>query len=145
MNETNVRMSVQQKGRVMRYLAIALASLGLAGLPTESRAQYPLGYYSNGYVVNPYVPAYRGYAAYASPYGYRTFSNYGVYPGPFGYNSYYNTGTVARPYVNGPFHSVYWDPFANTYRYTTGYLNTPVYSYGAYNPYYGYGAYGYGY
>ena len=30
-------------------------------------------------------------------------------------------------------------------RYTTGYLNTPVYSYGAYNPYYGYGAYGYGY
>ena len=52
---------MQQKGRVMRYLAIALVSLGLAGLPTESRAQYPLGYYSNGYVVNPYVPAYRGY------------------------------------------------------------------------------------
>ena len=45
----------------MRYLAIALVSLGLAGLPSESRAQYPLGYYSNGYVVNPYVPAYRGY------------------------------------------------------------------------------------
>src|SRR5437870_3050049 len=86
----------------MRYLLIAVVGLGFLGTPSESRAQLPLGYYSNGYVVNPYVPAYGGYTAFTSPYGYRTFSNYGVYPGPYGYNSYYNTGTALRPRLRAP-------------------------------------------
>jgi len=124
----------------MRYLSILLLGLGVtAALPSESRAQ-PLGFYSSGYRygVNPYVPpTYRAYSSFASPYGYRTFSSYTAYPTPFGYNTAYNTGTAVRPYVSGPFHSVYFDPFANTYRYTSGYLNTPTVAYGAYglNPY----------
>jgi len=127
----------------MRYLWVLLAAVASTALPEKSQAQR--GYYYRGNFVNPYVapPAYGGYAAYVSPYGYRTFSNYGAYPGPYGYNSYYNTGTFDRPYVSGPFHSVYWNPFANTYQYTTGYLNTPTYAYGVYNPYFGY--YGFGY
>jgi hypothetical protein len=124
----------------MRYLLVLPLVLGLsAALPSESRAQYPLGYYSSGYGVSPYVypPAYRAYSSYVSPYGYRAFSNVTAYPGPFGYNTAYNTGTFVRPYVSGPLHSVYWDPFGNTYRYTSGYLNTPTYLYGGYgvNPY----------
>jgi hypothetical protein len=35
-----------------------------------------------------------------------------------------------------PYRSVYFDPFANTFRYSTGYLNTPSY-------YYYYGGYPY--
>ena len=44
--------------------------------------------------------------------------------------------------MSAPLHSIYWDPFGNTYRYALGYLNSGSYSYYySTNPYY----YGYGY
>jgi hypothetical protein len=51
---------------------------------------------------------------------------------------------MVRPYVMAPYHSVYFDPFANTYRYSTGYLNTPsYYYYGGYPSAAYYGGYPY--
>jgi hypothetical protein len=89
----------------------------------------PTGYY-NPYVGNFYtpMPAVTNYSTFTSPYGWRSFSSVSAVPGPFGYNTVYNTGTFVRPYVVGPMHSVYWNPYLNTYQYGTGALNTPVYT-----------------
>jgi hypothetical protein len=123
----------------MRFLsAIVLAGVLFGASAGESRAQFyyqSSGSVVNPYVVNPYVtpyvapvvpPAY-GYGAVVSPYGYQSAYNYGMYPTPWGYNTFYNYGTQVRPYMTAPFHSVYFDPFRNTYRYGPGYVNTPRY------------------
>jgi hypothetical protein len=127
----------------MRHLLTSLiAGIALVLCAGESQAQYPSGLYSRGYwtAPTPYYPGppVYGYSAFASPYGYQTYSSYKVLPGPFGYNATYSTGTSVQPYVNSPYHSIYWDPFANSYRYSSGYLNTPSYYYFSGYPYYPY-------
>jgi hypothetical protein len=116
-------------------MKVLLAGLVVAFLAGDAKAYYPPGYYFQGYGMNPYIfpPAGYGFSAYASAYGYRSYSSYGVYPGPLGYVPFYNYGTFVRPYVTGPMHSVYWNPFTNTYNYGPGYFNAPNYFY-----YYGY-------
>ncbi|MBM4067755.1 MAG: hypothetical protein FJ271_02245 [Planctomycetes bacterium] len=117
----------------MRTLVKSMAAVLLLGVAAERIcAQYPLGFYSSGFAVNPYVmpPAFSTFSGYASPYGYRSYFNASAYPGPWGYNTYYNYGTFARPFVSGPFHSVVYNPFTLGYRYMPGYLNAPVFFYG---------------
>ena len=122
----------------MRFLITALiAGLTLSILPGKSSADWRL--YNRGYYVTP-APYYYGPPVYTSntfvsPYGYRSYSNSGIVPGPFGYNAVHSYGTSVRPVVTGPFHSIYWDPLSNTYRYTSGYTNTPNYSYYSAYPY----------
>jgi hypothetical protein len=113
-------------------LAIA-ASLALVVAPNFAHAQNP-GIYNYGNWISP--------SPYSTPYPYSYSSVYGapgsyyygryntyVTPAPWGstvYRSYYNR---ARPLYSGPMHSVYFDPITGTYRYDTGYLNSPYYRY----------------
>jgi hypothetical protein len=125
----------------MRYLLTLLfAGMLWLSVPGESQAwgRYPYGYgvYNSGYYnsgyYNPgfYMPPVYGSAAYVGPYGYRSFYNFNSYPTYYGgYNTVYSAGAWQQPYVAAPFHSVYFNPYANTYQYGTGLLNTPVYSY----------------
>ncbi len=53
-----------------------------------------------------------------SPYGYQTYSAYSTTPTPWGWNTTFTGGTFVRPYVTGPTHSIYRDPFLNNYQYT---------------------------
>jgi len=109
----------------MRYLlAVLLAGFLWANVPAKSQAW---GYYP--YYPGYYAPPVYGSAAYIGPYGYRGFYNFNAYPTPYGYNTLYNYGAWQQPYVSAPFHSVYFNPYANTYQYNTGYLNTPTFSY----------------
>jgi len=92
----------------------------------------PPGFYAGGNyrTAFPNGQTTAGYNYYSSPYGYQTFNSYNYAATPWGWSGYQSQGTFIRPYVNAPVHSVYWDPFANTYRYGTGRLNTPsFYSY----------------
>lgn len=109
---------------------IILAALALPLFAVEGQAQV-IGAYQTQVEPVPYYfgPPVYGQSTFTSPYGYRTFSNYGIQYGYYGPQAYRATGTAVRPYSVGPFHSVYFDPFANTYRYTTGYGNTPTYRY----------------
>ncbi len=100
-------------------------------MPSPSVAGPP-GFYSGGAFVTPFTPTpfaigptTSGFNYYSSPYGYKTFNSYNYTPTPWGWSGYQTQGTIVRPIVNAPYHSVYWDPFANTYRYSTGYRNTP--------------------
>jgi hypothetical protein len=117
----------------MRYLLPAIfAGLLLIAVPGKSEAwRYPSYYpaYYPGY----YAPPVYGSAAYVGPYGYRSFYNFNAYPTPFGYSGAYSYGAWQQPYVSAPFHSIYFNPYLNTYQYGTGSANTPTYSY-----YYGY-------
>jgi hypothetical protein len=118
----------------MRFISLTLLfALSWLVLTGETRAQYPPGIYSYNNWTAPYVSPYPvpyGGASYVSPYGYSSYYNYGAYPVPYyGYQPYYNSGTYIRPYVMAPYHSIYFDPFANTYRYSSGYLNSPRYNY----------------
>jgi len=119
----------------MRYLLAAI--LGVAVLAPPASAQFRPRLYSRSYSVMPapyyYGPPVYAYSAYVNPYGYRSYSAYGVAPGLYGPTAFQSAGTSVSPYAAGPYHSVYWDPFSNTYRYTSGYLDTPTYSY--YSPY----------
>ena len=114
-----------------RTLIVLCAGFVLLAVAGESQAQYRT-IFSRNVVVAPapyyYGPPLAGSTVYSSPYGYQTYSNYAISPGPYGY-AYSSSGTSIRPYYSGPYHSIYWDPFANTYRYTGGYLNTPSYYY----------------
>lgn len=109
-----------------RILFAAIVGLALCAMPSVSLAAPP-GLYASGNYVAPFPvgPTASGYNYYSSPYGYRTFNNYNYTATPWGWSGYQTQGTYIRPYVNAPTHSVYWDPFANTYRYATGYTNTP--------------------
>ncbi len=114
----------------MRKFCFALI-IGLGMLAASASVQAaPPGFYQGGTVVSPFGPTVSGFNSFQSPYGYRTFNNYSYSQTPWGWSGYQSQGTYVRPYSVGPVHSVYWDPFANTYRYGTGRLNTPsFYSY----------------
>jgi hypothetical protein len=65
--------------------------------------------------------------------GYNPYNTYqpAIIPGayPSLYNPFYTAATALRPVYLGPYYSIVWDPIANTYRYGSGYLNTPNYGY----------------
>jgi hypothetical protein len=109
-----------------KLILAAAASLGLFAASAEAA---PPGFYAGGYYSSPFpaFPAAQGFNYFSSPYGYRTYSSYGTALTPWGFSNYNFGGTFVRPYVNGRFHSVYWDPFANTYQYNTGFMNTPTF------------------
>jgi hypothetical protein len=111
-----------------KFVLAAVLGLALFALPNAAEARPP-GFYANGYAVNPfpYAPSAQGFNYYSSPYGYRTFNSYGTMATPFGFSNYNYGGTFVRPYSVGPMHSVYWNPFTNSYQYTTGSLNTPTF------------------
>lgn len=119
-------------------LALGLTAIVLVSVAGESQAQYlttrsfwaaPAPYY--------YGPPLSATAGYVSPYGYQSSYSAGVSLGfvPGYYNSYlgpvayYSYGASARPYVSGPFHSIYWNPYSSTYGYTAGYRNMSNYYY----------------
>lgn len=106
----------------------------------EAGAQfYPPGSYSSAYWTRVYpYPAVYGYAAFRSPFGYQTGARYVSYPTFYGPATYYQTRTRIQPYYVGPYHSIYFQPFQNAYRYVPGYWNMPaVESFTWTNPYYG--------
>jgi hypothetical protein len=114
-----------------KVLLAAVLGLALCVAPSVAFAAPP-GYYYGNRVVTPYSPVtpfatgptVSGYNAYSSPYGYSTVNNYSITPTPFGLAGYNTYSTYVRPYYSGPVHSVYWNPYANTYQYGPGYLNS---------------------
>ena len=123
-----------------KILFAAIVGLALCAAPNALFAAPP-GYYYGNSVVTPYSPitpfatgpTVTGYNAYASRYGYRTVNNYSVTPTPFGPVGYNTYSTYATPYYAGPAHSVYWNPYANTYQYGPGYANGGLGGYGYFN------------
>jgi hypothetical protein len=113
----------------------------MAALVPEAQAQRFV--YRNSYVTPTPFPGNYSYSAYyGNPYGSQAVVTTGVYPAPYGgYNAYYSTTTAVRPVYMGPYVSVIWDPVTLSYRYTSGYTNTPNYSY--YSGYTGVPNYGY--
>src|SRR5207248_559089 len=109
------------------YLYTLVAGLVLACAASVSEAQFI--YRGYGVVPSPYPGNYGFSTYYASPFGYRSMYSAGTYPTPFGYQSYYQYDNRVQPYYTGPYHSVIFDPVANTYRYGPGYANTPNYVY----------------
>jgi hypothetical protein len=114
-----------------KVILAAVVAVALCAIPATVEAAPP-GFYAGGYYTTPFplYPSTQGFSYYSSPYGYQTYSTFGVGLTPWGWSMYNYGGTSVRPYVNAPYHSVYWDPFNNTYQYSTGYLNTPTWSYG---------------
>src|SRR4051794_32614749 len=110
------------------YVFGVLAGLVLACTASVSQAQ---GFVYRNYAVvpTPYPGNFSYYNYNTSPYGYQSFYSTGVYPTPFGYNAYQYNNTFIRPYYAGPYHSIIFDPAANTYRYAPGYASTPNYYY----------------
>jgi hypothetical protein len=128
----------------MRKLILALIVGTAVWAVAPSAAQAQPGFYTGGTVVRPYagyygnpytgyyagvMPGAYSYSTYASPYGWRSYSSATTVPTPYGYSTFYNSGTSVRPYVVAPRHSVYWNPYTNSYNYGPGY-NTPYYSSG---------------
>jgi hypothetical protein len=110
-----------------KILIAAVLGLALCALPSVASAAPP-GFYAGGYYSTPFPgPMAQGFNYYSSPYGYRTYNTYGFGLTPWGPTGYSYGATFVRPYVNAPRHSVYWDPFNNTYQYSTGYMNTPTF------------------
>jgi len=123
-----------------KILFAAIVGLALC-IGSNSAFAAPPGFYSGGTFVSPgaagvaympyslgvpYVtgPTTSGFNYYSSPYGYRTYNAFSYTPTPFGPAGYQTQGTFVRPYVTAPYHSVYWNPFLNTYQYGSGYLNS---------------------
>jgi len=104
-----------------KFILAVIAGLALSAATAEAA---PPGLYGSGVYATPF-PSAQGYNFYASPYGYRTFNSYGTALTPFGFSNYNFGGTFVQPYVSGRYHSVYWDPFANTYQYAPGRFNSP--------------------
>ena len=124
----------------MRYFAMTLiVGLGVLATASESQAQFRPGFVYRNYYSSPmpyyYSPPMVNSFVYSSPYGYQSYYSSGVIPTWYGSTVYSTSGTNIRPFVMAPFHSVYWDPYANTYRYSGGYLNSPSYSYSLGYPY----------
>jgi hypothetical protein len=114
----------------MRTCILAIVA-GVILSATASQAQAQRFFYRNTVVApTPYPGNYAYSTYYNGPYGYRTAVTTGVYPTPYGgYNAYSTTTTSVRPVYSSPYVSVIWDPTTMTYRSTTGYANTPNYSY----------------
>ena len=134
-----------------KYIA-GFAVLALCVVPSAIQAGPP-GFYSGGTYVQPFNPpalvptpfgyapvqvgpTTSGYNSFTSPYGYQTYNSYSYTPTPWGWSGYNYSNTYVQPYSVGPTHSVYWDPFNNTYQYSYGtgsgfnYGSTPAYSRG---------------
>ena len=101
--------------KMIALLAAGASALVFAG---ESHAQVRTS------VFKP-VPGFPGRPAYVSPYLGTPYYNSNTIVTPFGVTTLNTLGTTAQPVYSGPYHSIYFDQFANTYRYTSGYLNTP--------------------
>jgi len=102
-------------GKMIALLAAGISTVAFAG---QAQAQVRAG------SLKP-VPGFYGRPAWVSPYVGTPFYNSNVLVTPFGTTTVTNFGTTARPVYSGPYHTVYFDSLANTYRYTTGSLNTP--------------------
>jgi len=109
-----------------KYLLTGVAFLALMLMPNLASAGPP-GFYGGGvyatpnpwgYAPFPVGPTTSGFNYYSSPYGYRTYNSYSYTPTPWGVQGYQYSGTQVQPYSVGPRHFVYWDPFANQYRYS---------------------------
>ena len=117
-----------------KVLFAAVLGLALCAMPNSVLAGPP-GFYSGGTIVTPYSPVtpfaigptVTNYNTYASPYGVRTVNAYSYTPTPFGWVGAQTGGTYVRPYYSGPYHSVYWNPWANTYQYGPGFANQPAF------------------
>ena len=74
--------------------------------------------------------------AFFSPLVGTPFVNTNVFVNPLGVSTFSNFGRTVVPFYAGPYHTIYFDAIANTYRYTSGYLNTPTVNLNVYaNPY----------
>jgi len=71
------------------------------------------------------VPGVYGRPAWVSPYLGTPYYTTNTVLTPYGAATVASVGTTAQPLYSGPYHSIYFDSLANTYRYTSGYLNTP--------------------
>jgi hypothetical protein len=104
------------------FLILALSALCLVTVGSgASQAQfYPYGYYPGGYyypgLYSPSYPLYNyNYAYRYTPYGYRSFYSVNTLPDVFGNYAYQYGYNYSRPYMTGPWHSVYFDPYLNRY------------------------------
>ena len=122
-----------------KILFAAIIGLALCAAPSVTFAGPP-GFYGGGTWVSPFPaspfalgPTTTGFNYYASPYGYQQSNSYSVTPTIWGWDTSYSSTTAIRPLAGGPTHSVYWDPFNNTYQYMYGVGNfnstAPRYSY----------------
>jgi hypothetical protein len=117
-------------------LSVLFAGLALSATAGEAHAQRRFVYRNTAIVPAPYPGNFTYSSTYVAPYPnpYSSSVVSGIVPNLYGgYNSFYTTTTAIQPIYSGPYHSIIWDPYANTYRYGPGYLNSPNYSY--YNPY----------
>jgi hypothetical protein len=109
------------------YLISLAAGLALCLAPSLASAQY----FSYGGWTTPtpyFVPRpFSHTTTFTSPYGYRSAYTTGVYPTPYGSNTFWYQRSQIRPLYTGPYHSIYVDPFTMSYRYGTGFRNTPRY------------------
>jgi hypothetical protein len=118
----------------MRKLILSTIAATLVAL-TPSVADAQVGYWYGNTRVVPYVTPFSapypgGYTTrYVNPWGYQSYYNVQTVPTPYGFNAYETYGVRHRPVYQGPYHSVYWDPYLNNYRYAPGYFNAPRYSY----------------
>lgn len=109
------------------FAAALLGITSFAAWPTIAEAGPPAFY--NGGIMNapfPIGPTRSGFNYYSSPSGYQSFNNYSMMQTPWGWSGFQSGGVSARPIVNGPMHSVYWNPTTGTYQWSTGYTNTPT-------------------
>jgi hypothetical protein len=117
-------------------LCVLFAGLALSATAGAAHAQRPFIYRNTAIVPSPYPGNFIYSSRYVPPYPnpYSSSVVTGVVPNFYGgYNAFYSTTTAVRPIYSGPYHSIIWDPYANTYRYGPGYLNSPNYSF--YSPY----------
>src|SRR5262249_50544651 len=109
------------KGARMRRVALLAAVVG-ALFAGESQAQVRTS------TLKP-IPGIQGPPRYVSPYVGTPFFNSTTLYGPLTTTTVNSFGTTARPIYSGPYHSIYFDSLANTYRYGPGYTNTPNVNY----------------
>jgi hypothetical protein len=113
------------------YSTIAALILAVSASPALAQRFV----YRNTYVAPTLYPSVYGnpgiynYSYSTAPYNYQSTVT-GFYPNPYGYyNAYTTTTNVVRPVYSSPYYSIIWDPVNLTYRYVTGYNNTPNYGY----------------
>jgi hypothetical protein len=114
-----------------KIILASVLGLALLAIPSAVEAAPPAFYGHNGGRVVTSFPSYSSVPAYnyslnPNP-AYRAFNYSGFGVSPWGVGMYNYRGSYAQPYVNAPYHSVYWNPYIGTYQYGTGYLNTPTY------------------
>jgi hypothetical protein len=129
----------------MRKLILAtVIGVALWAIPASSaQAQYRYGYSSGVWVqqnpvfYNPYFSpisypsiGYNQTNRFVSPY-YRNFNTTNYYQTPFGVQVTNFNRINTPPVASGPLHSVYWNPFTNSYSYGSRYTG-PVTNFSSY-------------